>query len=221
MQLKAILLARAIALFDINELNPGGKVFFPNVVGELVERFQFQTFPKTPEQFDETKGVEFLDGHWDGINVTKMTIYFNGILLETQSSTDDSKRIIDEALRWATERFGLRYEPDMITHWKFLNAFSFTTDAPILEAHTAVTKLANGISRAMGDVIEDLSYRPIRLDIDVDRFNKQMSIAYFTIQRKVDASFLANRYLTEAPLETDIHVKLIEDFEANVLAASK
>jgi hypothetical protein len=222
MQVKAILLARAIALFDIGELNPGGKIFMLNVIGELVQRFQFQQFPRTPEQFDEQKGIEFLDGHWNGVNVSKLVIYFNGILLQTESSTADSQRIIDEALRWASEKFGLRYEPSMINSWKFLNTFSFTTDVPILEAHKAVSKLANGVSRAMGDIVKDeLPYSAIRLDIDFDRYDRQTPLALLTIQRKVDASFSSNRYLTEGPLPTDIHIKLLEEFESDVLAASK
>jgi hypothetical protein len=219
MRVLSILEARTIALFDINELNPGGKVFFPKVLGELVQRFQFQKFPTTPEQMDESKGIEFFDGQWNGINVTKVTIYFNGILLETQSSTADSQRILEEALHWASERFGLHYEPSMVLSWKVLSAFSFTTDAPLLEANSPVSKLANRMTQAMGPDIGD--YRAIRLDLDFDRYNKQNPIAYFTIQRKIDAHFSANRYLTEAPLPTDVHIKLLEEFEADVLASSK
>jgi hypothetical protein len=218
MRVLSVLEARVVALFDMNELNPGGKVFFPNVLGELVQQFQFQKFPKTPEQMDENKGIEFFDGHWNGVNVSKVTIYFNGILLETQSTTEDSRRILEESLRWASDGFGLRYDPSIVINWKFLSAFSFTTNAPLLDANSPVSKLANRMSQAMGDAGE---YRAIRLDIDFDRYNKQNPLAYFTIQRKLDAHFSSNRYITEAPLPTDVHMKLLEEFEADVLAASK
>ena len=218
MQVLSVLEARVIALFDINELNPGGKVFFPNVLGELVQKFQFQKFPKTPEQMDENKGIEFFDGHWNGVNVSKVTIYFNGILLETQSTTQDSQRILEESLHWASDSFGLRYDPSIVLNRKFLSAFSFTTDAPLLEANSPVSKLANRMSQFMEDVGE---YRAIRLDLDFDKYNKQNPLAYFTIQRKIDAHFSANRYITEAPLPTDVHIKFLEEFEADVLAASK
>lgn len=222
MQLLAVVEARVIALFDMNELNPGGKVFFPNVLGKLVERFQFQRFPKTPEQLDESKGIEFFDGHWNGVNVTKVTFYYNGILLETRSSTADSQRILDEALRWSSDSFGLHYEPSMIISWKYLNAFSFTSDAPLLEANSAISKLANGISQAVGPVLgEPVQYRSTRLDIDFDKLNRQSPIAYMTIQRKLDAPFAANRYLTEAPLPTDVHIQLLQQFEADILATMK
>jgi hypothetical protein len=222
MRVLSVMSARAIALFDIGELNPGGRVFLPNVISELVERFQFQNFPKTPEQFDEKQGIEFLDGHWNGVNVEKFTIYFNGILVQTQSSTADSQRIIDEGLRWGSEHLGLHYEPTMLKRWRFLNAFSFTTEVPILEAHSAVSNLANGVSEAMAHLIEEnISYRANRLDIDFDRFNRQLPIAYFTIQRKIDGTFSDNRYMTEAPLPTDVHIKLVEKFEADILALSK
>lgn len=222
MQVLAVWEARAIAFFDLDELNPGGKVFFPNVLGELVQRFQFQKFPRTPEQMDESKGIEFFDGNWNGTNVSKLTIYFNGILLQTQSSTADAQRIVDEALRWASEHFGLHYKPEMILNWKFLSGLTFTSEAPILEASSAVSKLAKGISQAVSPMMgEALEYSPIRLDIDFDKHNRQSPVAFMTIQRKIDSAFSANRYISEAPLPTDIHIKLLEEFEADVVAAYK
>ena len=95
-------------------LNPQGRVFFPNIVSGIVERFSFQKYPTTAEQFDESKGIEFHDGQWDGINVSKLVIYSNGLLVDTQSSTNDSEQILIESLEWAKKEFGITFGPEMI-----------------------------------------------------------------------------------------------------------
>ena len=62
MRLSAVLLARVIGFLEMNDLNPRGKVRLPAVASMLVDRFGFAKYPQKPEEFDETKGVEFVEG---------------------------------------------------------------------------------------------------------------------------------------------------------------
>src|SRR6266403_4448955 len=98
MQLKAVLTARLLGFVELATLNPEGRIFFPNIISGIVERFSFQKFPTAPEHFDESKGIEFHDGQWDGVNVPKLVIYNNGFLVDTQSSTTDSEHILVASL---------------------------------------------------------------------------------------------------------------------------
>ena len=62
MQLKAVLIARVLGFVELATLNPQGRIFFPNIVSGIVGRFNFQKYPTTHEEFDESKGIEFMMG---------------------------------------------------------------------------------------------------------------------------------------------------------------
>ncbi|HZZ17418.1 MAG TPA: hypothetical protein VFE08_15835 [Candidatus Sulfotelmatobacter sp.] len=219
MELKAVITARFLGFVELATLNPGGKVFFPAVVPAIVEKFDFQKYPTTFEQFDESKGVEFFDGQWDGVNVSKLTIYNNGLLVDTQSSTDDSERIVIESLAWASKKFGITFNPKMIYRRRYLSDIVFSTDVPILDGFAPIDNLRKNLSDMMESVIDErLQYAAIRLDVDFERFQRPAPIAPLTIQRRNDYAFADDTYFSEAPLPTSLHLALVEEYEKDILA---
>jgi len=220
MQLKAVLTARLLGFVELAALNPEGRIFFPGIIGKLVERFAFQKYPTTPEQFDESKGIEFHDGQWDGINVPKLVIYNNGFLVDTQSSTDDSEQILIASLEWAKQEFGITFAPEMIYRKRYLSDLVFSTNVPILDGFKPLNKLRENLSDAMSAILDErLAYSSIRLDVDFDRFQRQAPIAPLTIQRRNNYTFSDDHYFSEAPLPTELHVGLLEHYEQDVLEA--
>jgi hypothetical protein len=219
MQVKAILIARFLGFVEVATLNPEGKIFLPTVASALVQRFNFQKYPTTPEQFDESKGVEFLEGQWNGMNVPKLVIYNNGILVDTQADTDESERIFMEALGWVKNEFGITFTPEMIYRRRYLSDLVFTTPAPVIDGFDAINKLRTNLSDMMQAILDErLNYAGIRLDIDFERFQRPAPIAPLTIQRRSDYAFSDNMYFSEAPLPTELHVQLLEKYERDVLA---
>ena len=87
MQITAIMLARALAFIEVDELNPKGVAYYPDIARALVQRFNFQTYSTKPEEFDERKGVLFADGKFANGTVDKVQIYTHGLLLDTRMST--------------------------------------------------------------------------------------------------------------------------------------
>jgi hypothetical protein len=221
MKLSAVTLARVLAFVETFDLNPQGTVFFPDLVAKLVEKCRFQKYPQTIQDFDEQKGVEFLAGVWDRVNVEKLTIYNNGILLDTRVSTAISEGILAEALHWA-KQFGLTYRPDMIKRWGYVSQLTFYSDVPLLGPgpEAAITKLTSRVSEKVAQRVPDanLNYKPIRLDLDFDRSQIQFPLAPFTIQRRTIAPFSENKYFSEAPLRSEDHIALLEEFEKNIIA---
>ena len=219
MEIKAVITARILGFVELATLNPQGRVFFPNIVSGIVERFSFQKYPTAADQFDESKGIEFHDGQWDGINVSKLVIYSNGFLVDTQSSTDDSERILIESLGWAKKELGITFAPEMIYRRRYLSDLVVATDVPLLDGFAPINKLRQNLSDAMHTIIDErLEYAGIRLDVDFERFQRPAPIAPLTIQRRNDYAFSDNTYYSEAPLPTEFHFELLEEYEKDVSA---
>jgi hypothetical protein len=220
MQVKAVITARFLGFLEVATLNPEGKIFFPNLVSGIVEQFGFQKYPTTPEQFDESKGIEFNEGHWGGINVPKLVIYNNGILVDTQTDTAASERIFMEGLEWTKKNFGITFTPAMVYRKRYLSDLVFSTPTPILDGFDAISKLRTTLSGMMEAVIDErLNYASIRLDVDFERFQRPAPIAPLTIQRRNDYAFSDDTYFSEAPLPTPLHVSLLEQYEKDVAAS--
>jgi hypothetical protein len=221
MQLAAVVLARVLAFVESIDLNPRGQVFYPQLVQGLVEKFGFIKFPQKPEDFNEQKGVEFIGGRWGDVGVEKVTIYQNGLLLDTRVSTAESTRILQEALYWAASTFGITYEPKMIRHFRYLSNLTFYSEYPILSGvNSPVSMLARRIGDSYGELTAEIApWEPTALVIHPELIDKKAQHAPFRIERRLETAFAENKYFSEAPFATDVHLALLEQFESDVAAS--
>ncbi len=218
MRLSAVLLARVIGYVETADLSPKGTVFLPDLVKELVKRYKFQKFPQTFEQLDDTKGIEFHQGKADATVIQKLAIWNTILVIETRSSTADSKRILEEMLLWGADKFGLNYEPGMIKRFAYVSDLTFYSDAPILGANPPLAKLADRTGEALSEIWQEpVRYQPMILTVGHDPRARKYEIAPFTIQRRAEARLSENKYFSEAPLPTDVHLRLLEEYERDVL----
>lgn len=219
MDLAAIALARFVAFFELIDLDPRGRLHYPDFYPSVVQHFNFQQFPRKTEEFDLQKGIELADGKWEKGLISRVVIYGGGIVVETRSSTDDSEKLLDEFLMWAKEKFGLQYYPGMIKRKAYVSSLTFYSDAPLLSPLSSpFSKLAERVTGALGDVLgEKISYEPASLLIHNDQTTRKLSPAAFSIQRRLDIPFTDKKYYSDAPLPTDTHLKILEEFEADIL----
>jgi len=221
MQLLGVTLARVLAFVELTDLNPKGTVYYPDLVRALVEKLRFVKFPQRIEEFDEQKGVEFVGGTWAGTTVERVILYNNGILLDTRSSTDESERILGELLNWATAQFKLNYRPEMILRKWYVSNFTFYSDVPLLCPTLPLRNLANNVANAVEGVRgKRFDFQTTRIDIDIDKSDQQVAMAPFSIQRRNVAPFSENKYFSEAPLRTQTHLALLQQYEDQVRAIS-
>jgi hypothetical protein len=203
------------------DLNPVGRVFFPDMIPALVKRYSFQKFPKEYGELDEQKGVEFLEGKWGEITVERFIVYQNGILVDTRSSTADSEKILEEALLWSASEFGLAYRPGMIKRKAYVSSLTFYSEIPLLSGlNDALSKLSARIGNATSQVIgHPLSFETVGITMSHEW--PQVAgrpIAAFTINRRIETPFSENKYFSEAPLPTDLHITLLQEFENELLS---
>jgi hypothetical protein len=218
-QLASVILARTLAYVESSDLNPHGKVFYPDLVQALVERYKFQKFPKAPEEFDEGKGVVFSDGKFGSKVIQKFTIFNTLLVLETRSNTSDSEELIHEILTWGVKKFGLTYTPAMIKHYGYISDLTFYSDVPLLGAACQpLIDLAAKTGAALTDIHKvPFTYQPANLAVGHDPSTRKNGIAPFTITRRVESPWGDNKYFSEAPLPTDMHIAFLEEFEAGIL----
>lgn len=217
MELASILLARAIAWIEPTDLNPNGTASYPKIVSALVERYGFQNFPQKPEDFNETKGVTFTMGEFGGLVIEQLVFYTFGIALDTRSSTDESKEVLEEGLRWAGSELGLRYEPRMIKRWQYASQISFYTSVPLVRFQSPYKRLVDAVAESVAeDIGERLPYDMAVLAIDHDQLARKHALGRFSIQRRDNTPFSENKYYSDAPLPTSTHLRLLQAFEEDL-----
>jgi hypothetical protein len=216
-QLAAVLLARALGFIEVYDLNPRGKVSLPEVMPQIVERFKFMKFPQTIEQFDQSKGIEFIGGRIGDKIIDKFVIWETLLVVETRSSTADSKKILEELLAWGAEKLGLNYKPGMIKRFGYVSDLSFYSEVPILDVSPALAKLGVKASKTLSEIWQEpVQYEPLNLAVGHDPTARKYPIAPFTITRRAEARASENKYYSEAPLPTDMHLAFLQEFEDDV-----
>lgn len=218
MRRSAILLARVLAFVELYDLLPAAGIFFPDFVQKLVKQYSFQTFPKTAEDFDLKKGVQFLDGKIGDMVILKLGIWDSLLVIETRSNTTVSKKILEDMLSWGVTELGLSYKVGMIKRFAYISDVTFYSDAPLLVlASPALANLAAQTGKELSQIWNDpITYETTDLKVGHDTTSRKVGIAPFTISRRAETAFSENKYFSEAPLPTDVHWKLLETFEAEL-----
>jgi len=199
------------------DLSPRGAVFYPDLTKALVARYNFHRFPQKLEDFDESKGVAFGVGRLRDTVIEQLIIYTYGIVLDTRTSTQESRRLLEEAFEWGRKELGFTYKPEMIKRWQYASQVTFRSTAQMTGASSAVERLAASVAKGVTDTMgENLKYDLSILSIDYDQLTRKHPLGRFSIQRRDNTPFSENKYFSDAPLPTDIHIKLLEQFEKDL-----
>jgi hypothetical protein len=218
LKISAILLSRVLAFIDTAELRPTGGLHAPDFVEEVAKQFEFQKFPQAVEEFNIQKGMVFLTGRIGAGAISKLTIWPNILVIEGRSSTTECKEMLNEILHWAAMKFELTFTPEMITRYAFVSDLSFTSDAPLLTFDPLLSKIAERVSASLSELwLDPIHYELFDLRIGHDPLTRKWGIAPFQIARLAEHRFTENKYFSEAPLPTDLHIELLEEYEAGIL----
>jgi hypothetical protein len=218
----AVILARVLAFIELSDLLSGSKTSTPELIKRLVERYGFQKFPKTIDELDPSKGIEFLAGSTGEFPIKKLVIWDTLLTVETEINTDVSRRIIEEILGWTAKELDVKYQPGAIKRFGYISDVTFFSDAQILEVNSSVINLAAKCSEELSRIwMEPVKYEPFTVRVGHDPTSRKYPIAPFLIEHRAETRFSENKYFSEAPLPTDLHWKLLEEFELNMQLARK
>jgi hypothetical protein len=214
-------LARALLWIESMELNPKAAAFYPDIAKALVARYGFLKYPQRLEDFDESKGVTFGSGRIGKEVIEQVQVYTYGVVLDTRISTDVSQRLLEEALKWAVSELGLVFDSTKKHRWQYVSSVVFTSTVLSKAMPRPISDLAARVSAAVQvSTGESRLYEVTNLSIDFDLLTRKHPLGTFTIQRRENTPFSENKFFSSAPLPTDVHIKLLEQFESELAAGN-
>jgi hypothetical protein len=219
MKLLSIKQARSIWLIYLIELNPRGLSLF-TLINPIIEKYKFQIYPTKPEEFGyskEIREIKFIGGSFprdQQHNIAfDLTIFNDGLMVDTRSSTDDSDGIIDEFLTWVSAEFDLVPYQEVLRSKLYLSELFVQTEKSL---NSLNPKLAN-FGALLTSLIVGHEHHPIAFETSSLSFWTNPTIdnppGPFRFERVIDAPFNTNRYYSAAPLQTEAHLKILEELE--------
>jgi len=218
MEITAVMLARVVAFVEVQELNPRGKAYYPDIATALVKKFNFQVYPTKPEEFDETKGVRFAEGKFADGTVEQVQIFTHGLILDTRLSTDVSETLLYDTLVWAKSELGLHFDERMIKRKGYGSQLTFESEIKMSQLNPVIGRIGEAISSKLsGTMGQPVTYEPTAILLNLDQSISKLMPGVFSIERRAEVPFSDKKYFSNAPLETHDHIELLEVFEAALL----
>lgn len=207
-------MARAIWLFDFRLANPNGAVLRP-VIEALTARYAFAKSPKNELDITEN-ALAFKSGRFvnpQGVSVlVSLSIYNDGLLAETVSSTDDSTAFLIEVSEWTRREFGLVIPPEV--RIAYVSQVVFESDAHLI----ALSPSLGRFLQLLQERYKSIDGRPRNFEFTglsfwTEEIGKPLAPGAFKIERKISAPFASRMYFSEAPFETRAHIELLGELE--------
>jgi hypothetical protein len=212
MELKNVLKAQSVWLFDTHDINPRGKNFLPEMLEWLKERYNFQVAPASVKELDETKGLAFKRGSFSlgGESlVVEITLYNDGVIANTFSSTSATDLFLKDIFAESAIEFDLGPVVDEIVRVKsYLSELTVRMKSVFPKVHPKLAAIASRLSSMQG-----ASFEPGGISFWTDTSTTALKPSAFSIERKLNAPFGENRFYSKAPIQTDQHLSLLQEFE--------
>ncbi len=218
MKLLHVRQARAVWLFEVQDLNPKGKDFIEELVDWVKDSYDFAIAPDAKDVLSkagtpDASGLMFKRGRFQAredsfIEITSLAIHSDGLVVDTVSSTEDSELFLKDILESASKEFGLTYDPAIIRKRLYISTVIAEMDISIEKVHPGLASFAGKISDALGSS----QFHPAGLAFWTDP-NDNGQHKTFIVAPQVGRTLAEHRFFSEAPLKTEDHLRLLADLE--------
>jgi len=215
MKLLSINLARTIWLAPLLDFNPRGirldKILFPF----LIETYKFKKYPSLTEHLDPSKGAVFEEGEFltneksypIGIN---LTIYPDGFVVDTRSSTENSEAFLEDAFSKFSEIFKIPLYQSIIREKLYVSEVYVSTDKSLEILNPKLKQISEYLSQ---NVEKGQSFFQLGgVSFWPDQIAKTNPRS-FIFERCLNTPFSENRYFSAAALPTEKHLELLDMLE--------
>jgi hypothetical protein len=217
MEAQEVILGRAIRLVKVST----AAGYWPDLVKDLGKEFSFASLPDVQEillaQTKGTpKGAEFQLGKVtrpDGTIavIDKLTVFNDGLVVDSRISTDDSDLLLDSIEQWAKKN---------VSGIKNTGKSFYLSQ---LEVKLGISKYAKAFDHLSEQVVSLLKeygsvgitpyeFSSLYLAMEQSRLLSSQP-SPFSIERRSNISFEENVFFAQAPLKTHDHLRLLVDLE--------
>jgi len=215
MELISITQASVLAMIQVQQWDPFGKALNLEVLDKMRGRYIFAKAPTKLEEVDFQKGVELQAGKFGDVRIDRISIFFNGIIVDTRSSTEDSEKVLYDILDMAREAFGATIQPARLA---FTSKIMFRSEMRLTSLNPALPKIADQLTeRATADLKHPFAFEPTAILMSVDTSQAKIAPVTFSIERRAEVPFAEKTYFSSAPLRTAEHLEVVRTFEASLL----
>ena len=217
MKLRSVKQARAIWLVNYFDLNPYGTSLFPTIP-KIAQKYMFQAVPTKPDELELGKGVNLRGGTFKNDNraiAVDLTIYGDGLVADTRSSTDDSDVFLNEFLAWMSMEFGLASYQEFLKSKLYLSELWVQTDKVLNSLNHKLDDFAKRLTASIvGRGHQHLEFETSGISFWTDPTIMVNPPGPFRFEREENAPFGEHRYYSAAPLQTDVHLELLTELES-------
>jgi hypothetical protein len=212
---------RVLDLVPLEEIRPLAGIYVPDLIKAITERYGFAAGPTNLAEAVKS-GAKFEHGKFitDGgsVVIKELAIYSDGLISDA-FDTRTADRVLDDFLDWATEQFKLR-ERESPRRRTYTSALICEFERPVESALGNLSKLCGLLSKSLNAAYGwNHEYNLNRLGFSVDPMTApHLRNTQFVIERRVQSPYSENRYYSGAPLQTEVHIQLLETIERELVA---
>lgn len=217
MKLLGVRLARSIWLAPQHFFNPKG-LFLRAASDAIKARYEFLKSPYdnntagTGDAKYELGG--FKNKRGTSIQIGSFTLHNDGIVVDTQSSTDDGDAFLEDVFEWLGKEFGLPQVGITPVTRIYASELNVSLEKPPAFLNPKLKSFLEDVSTATGDEKKGkMGFLGFQLITDPERSPRP---AQFRFEREVNTSIDGDRYYSFAPIKTSEHIKLLEKLEAAI-----
>lgn len=214
MEKLSVNLARSLWFCHITDLNPKGLNLFPIVTPLLLNSYKFKKYPADNELIDLSKGVTYEAGEFvtnNGPVLIRFTVYNDGIVADSISSTKDSDAFLADMLTHLSKDIGLPNYERIIRRRGYLSQVFVKMQRSLELMNPNLKKISDYLSKNVLD--KDIYFEAGGISFWPDQ-GSAMKPSPFTFERVLNVQFSENRYYSAAPLQTEQHYELLDMLES-------
>lgn len=217
MKLLSVKQARSIWLVNLVDLTRGRSV--TPMIPSIIDRYKFLKFPTKPEELDLSQGVKFLAGTFQKNQnnlAIDLTVFNDGFVADTRSSTEDSDDFLNEHLTWIATELNLSPYQEVLRSKVYFSELSVQTDKHL----NALNPKLENFAKRITSLIVGHNHHPISFETTGITFWTDPIVVNppgpFRFERAENTPFGDHRYYSAAPLQTNVHFEMLMELE-NIL----
>lgn len=217
MKLLSIRTGRAIWLFKTAELNPRGAVRL-GILEAMRIRYNFQGLP-TNEQFvnfaSKGESISYSVGAftWSGGECgISLTIHQDGLVVDSRAGTEAADEFLTDLFDWAHAEYKVVAGSSLSIVKAYLSEVSISMPNSLSFVNPKLAKFEKNLSAAMTPASKNFLYEMTKCAFSSDPAMNSKQ-APFRFEREDGTPFKEGRFFSMAPLETEKHLKILEQLE--------